>query len=267
MEDRWPVFVRPIQKSPEVLEDFDPLNEICLILPCEIERRPLALVCNCHIPPPPPHLDVLITSRRPLVLDDPPRWHVHSAQVTARQRFRPLLNHHHLGPGIEVHEVITKESCTMSYRRTPQQRTLQLLQHPGEGHHIGGWPSPYLVDPPCLGDAYAMDLRHVGLEVLFLHHHPALSETNQCLITLPKSFSLPRCPSLIRRLPPLLPDETGCTYHRLGLLRVHVKLHPAEHLHYHSEQILEPLMILPAIIPSSVYNNRFIYPESHPMAC
>ena len=183
------------------------------------------------------------------------------------QRFRPLLNHHHLGPGMEVHEVITKESCTMSYRRTPQQRTLQLLQHPGEGHHIGGWPSPYLVDPPCLGDAYAMDLRHVGLEVLFLHHHPALSETNQCLITLPKSFSLPRCPSLIRRLPPLLPDETGCTYHRLGLLRVHVKLHPAEHLHYHSEQILEPLMILPAIIPSSVYNNRFIYPESHPMAC
>ena len=34
----------------------------------------------------------------------------------------------------------------MSYQQTPQHRTLQLLKHPGKGHHISGWTSPYLVN-------------------------------------------------------------------------------------------------------------------------
>ena len=37
------------------------------------------------------------------------------------------------------------------------------LQKFVEGHHISGRSSPYLVDTPCLGVAYAMDLHDVLL--------------------------------------------------------------------------------------------------------
>ena len=73
---------------------------------------------------------------------------MHSTQVTAGQRLRPLLNHCHHGPKLAIHEVILESSCTMRYLRTPQHRTLHRLQQPGELHHISGRPSPYLVNPP-----------------------------------------------------------------------------------------------------------------------
>ena len=127
---------------PRYLSTLAHINKFRLVLPCESERRLRALVYNSHIRPLTLHLGVLITVRRTLLLDDPPRWHVNSAQVTAAQRFLPLLNHLYLGPEMSVHEVLAKASCNMSYCRTTWHRTPHLLKHPGEGHHICGRTSP-----------------------------------------------------------------------------------------------------------------------------
>ena len=186
-EDRWPVVVQQLQHPPEVLEHFYYLSELHIVLPCEAEGHLQSLVRNIHIPSPPPHMSVIVTSCRPLVFDEPPRWHVHYTQVTAGSGSSPLLSHQHLGPKVALNEVLLELSSTMSYRRTPRHRKLHLLQCPGEGHHISGRPYPYPVDPPHLGDADAMDSRHVRLYVQLRHCHTALGATHPRPLPLPKS--------------------------------------------------------------------------------
>ena len=72
LEDCWTVIVQLVQRPPEVLEHFYSLNTLCSFLHCEAKGRPQALVRNLHIPSLPPHLSVLVTSRRPLVFDERP---------------------------------------------------------------------------------------------------------------------------------------------------------------------------------------------------
>ena len=174
--------------------------------PCEAEGRIRELFHNFHIPSPPPHLSVLFTSRGLLVFNEPPCWHVHSSQVILGQRFRPLLNHRHLVSKVAVLEVLSESSYTMRYHWTTRHQTLHLLKKSGERHNTSGRPSPYLIDPPYLGEAYAMYYYHVRLEVRCRHRHTALGATHRLLFPLIKTFFLPLRPLLIRPLLPLPPD-------------------------------------------------------------
>ena len=47
-------------------------------------------------------------SRRTLVSDEPPRWHMHSTQVTVGQQFHPHLDHLHIGSEVAVHEILAE---------------------------------------------------------------------------------------------------------------------------------------------------------------
>ena len=76
---------------------------------------------------------------------------MHSVQVKKGQQFLPLLDHHHLWLEVAVHEVLLESSRTMSYLQTLRHRTLHLLQHTEEGHHIFAPPPPTLSNPLVWG--------------------------------------------------------------------------------------------------------------------
>ena len=56
-------------------------------------------------------MGVFIAAHRPLVSDEPPQWHMHSAQVTVGQRFHLFLEHLHLGLEVPVHEILVESSA------------------------------------------------------------------------------------------------------------------------------------------------------------
>ena len=116
-EYRWAVGIQPVQQPPKVLKHLYSLNALRLVLPYEAEVRLQSLVRNIHIPSPPPHMIVLVTSLRTLMFDEPPCCHVHSSQVTVEQRLHSLLNQSHIGPIIVVELIqffVSKEFVSMA---------------------------------------------------------------------------------------------------------------------------------------------------------
>ena len=85
-----------MQYPPQILEIVHYLKELCSVLPSDTEGPPRAILRYIHIPFPTPHLRIPIASVRPLMLDNPPLWHVNYAQVAAGKRFLSLLNHRYL---------------------------------------------------------------------------------------------------------------------------------------------------------------------------